>query len=265
MISRAPAFVLALAIAAPFVALADIRITEIMYDPSGADSKREWVEIYNAGSDTVDISKYKFTDKSNHVLNAPPKNGGSGSLMMSPGTYLVLASDATTFLSEYSGRSVIDTAMSLNNTGASISLTSGTSVIDSVAYAKSQGAAGNGDSLQMNGSVWIHAKPTPGAQNATNPSATAAKKTTVKSASVSKEKTPTKKIIAVATAEAAENDPLAIVNAKATSGEMQTAAAGSLGSSMWWFAAAALAIGAAAAASLISNGKKKEWDIEESE
>ncbi len=260
---RASAFALACALVAPVCATAEIHITEIMFDPERADAKREWIELYNAGTDAVDLTTHTFVDKSNHSLNVPPKNGGTASMMLHPGTYVVLASDATTFLNEYPGTSVIDTTMNLNNTGAAISLKSGTAVIDSALYAKGQGATGTGDSLQLNGNTWIHAKPTPGAANATTPSVVIKK--TTKTAVTPKPKASTKKIVSVARAEAAENDPLGVVNAEATATPSQTAATGALEGSVWWLAAAALALFSAAVASVISNGKKQEWDIEESE
>lgn len=254
-----------LSLAAPLIVIADIRITEIMYDPAGVDTKREWIEIYNAGSVSVDLSKYKFTDKSNHALNAPPKNGGVGSITLTAGSYAVLASDGTTFSGEYSGLgTVIDTVMSLNNTGATISLLIGTTVADTATYAKAQGASGTGDSLQLHNGAWIHARPTPGAQNATEPSVrTVAKPKAVPAAKSTSGKKPA---VAVEKANAEElNDPNRVVNATPTQVIAQTAAAGSLGGSLWWLIAAALAIGTGAVVSLISHSKKLEWDIEESE
>ena len=38
----------------PVVSHAQVYINEIMYDLPGTDSGREWIEIYNAGSDAVD-------------------------------------------------------------------------------------------------------------------------------------------------------------------------------------------------------------------
>ena len=52
-------------------------VREIMYDPEGSDGKKEWIEIYNEGPYLLDLSTVKFADKSAHVLNPPPKNGGA--------------------------------------------------------------------------------------------------------------------------------------------------------------------------------------------
>ena len=38
-------------------------ITEIMYDPAGAEQSTEWVEIYNRGTSTVDLSGWRLDDE----------------------------------------------------------------------------------------------------------------------------------------------------------------------------------------------------------
>ncbi|MGJ3241933.1 MAG: lamin tail domain-containing protein [Opitutales bacterium] len=40
-----------------------IVITEILYNASGADGSQEWVEIYNSGSSTVDVTGWKLNDE----------------------------------------------------------------------------------------------------------------------------------------------------------------------------------------------------------
>ncbi len=263
-------FTLALVTGAPAIAFADLRISEIMYDPVGTDSKQEWVEVLNTGTTAVDLSGIKFSDKSNHVLNIPPKNGGIGSATLAPGSYAILASDAATFLTSHSGVSqAIDTSMSLNNSGATISLSNVQGVIDSISYTKSLGAAGNGDSLQLHDGAWIPARPTPGAPNAAAPSvrAVAAQPATLqKKLTTAKSKKPTIHISkADAQTETASdsNEPLSIVNASSVPVALsQTAAVGTLGGTYWWLLAAALT---GIVVSLISSSKKNEWDIEESE
>lgn len=267
---------LTLMLATPFTASAGISISEIVYDPDGSDTKREWVEIFNTGPDAVNLTDWKFVDKSNHALNVPPKNGGVGSMLLAPGRYAILASDAATFVAEHPGISiVIDTALSLNNSGGTLAIKHGTTVVDSVSYSSALGAAGDGDSLQLNGVTWIAAAPTPGLANATTPSVHVApvpaapvqKKQPTPKQTVAKQKSIPRVSRTRTQTETDAGDPLAVVNATPTEVAMsQTAAAGSLGGSNWWFAAAAaLAVGSGAVASLISRQKKNEWDIEESE
>lgn len=154
----------------PQVSYAQMQFNEIMYDASGTDTDHEWVEIYNAGTTSVDITGWKFNDGSNHTLNTPPTNGSSGSLNIPQGGYFILAADATQFLQDYPSftGTVIDTVMSLNNTGDILTLLDKSdTAISTVTYTGATGAAGDGRSLQResNGGVWGVGVPTPGSQN----------------------------------------------------------------------------------------------------
>lgn len=147
----------------PTITFANIEITEIMYDLEGSDSKREWIEIRNSGTASVDLSDWRFNDGSNHVFNPPPENGGQGALLLASMEAAILASDATTFLSEHNvSGTVIDTVMSLPNTAGTISIQNeaGT-IVDEVTYNSAFGGSGNGNSLTKVGSQFIEANPSP--------------------------------------------------------------------------------------------------------
>jgi hypothetical protein len=90
-----------------------------MCNPVGSDTQGEWVKIVNQGSDSIDITGWKFNDGSNHTLNVPPANGGTGSMVLSGGGSAYLARDASEVSLE---GTVIDTVMSLNNTEDALSL-----------------------------------------------------------------------------------------------------------------------------------------------
>ncbi|MDP3645709.1 MAG: lamin tail domain-containing protein, partial [bacterium] len=75
----------------PSAAVASVSISEVMYDAEGTDTDREWVELYNSGSESMDITGWKINDGSNHVLNVPPKNGSKGSMVIATGGHLILA------------------------------------------------------------------------------------------------------------------------------------------------------------------------------
>ena len=46
-----------------------VAINEIMYNPDGSDSGREWIELYNDADYDIDISGWKFYESnSNHGL-----------------------------------------------------------------------------------------------------------------------------------------------------------------------------------------------------
>ena len=159
-----------------FGAAGDIVFTEIAYDLKGADNGREWVEIYNASAGEVDITSWKFNDGDNHLLNVPPKNGGQGAMIIPAGGYVVLAGDASVFLSEHPGFSgtIIDTVMNLNNTAGTLTLSDKDgAAIDSVSYQKELGANGNGLTLEKIGQIWKESAAdagTPGAANNSPPS-----------------------------------------------------------------------------------------------
>ena len=84
----------ALILGFPHFLYAQIGINEIMYDLSGTDTGKEWVEIYNNGSDSVDISTYKFSEATtNHALKSI-----NGTSILAPGEFGILADDSTKFL-----------------------------------------------------------------------------------------------------------------------------------------------------------------------
>lgn len=102
-----------------------VTITEVMANPDGADANREWIEIYNYGNDPITISggqastSWRFKDTTSHLLNL-----GTSTITLMPGSLVVLASDAATFLTEYQNflATVIDTTMSLTNAGGQVSI-----------------------------------------------------------------------------------------------------------------------------------------------
>lgn len=133
----------------------DVIFTEIAYDLKGADDGHEWVEIRNTTAGAIDLTGWKFNDGSNHVLNVPPKNGGQGTMVIPAGGYAVLAGDAEVFLADHPGffGTVIDTVMSLGNTGATLTIIDADGVtIDTAIYSKETGAAGNGMTLARSSS-----------------------------------------------------------------------------------------------------------------
>ena len=168
----------------------DIIFTEIMYNPSSSDTKKEWVEIYNSGSESVTIiegsgtDSWRFNDGSNHTLTLL-----QGSLTISAGGYAILASDAQTFLDDHASYSgtIIDTVLSLNNTSDTIKLSSdkGTTFFSDITYEDTQGADGDGNSLQLSGSAWVAETETPGAVTASQSQDTSESSSTDSSSSSS--------------------------------------------------------------------------------
>ena len=141
----------------------EIRITEIMYDLVGSDSGREWVEIFNAGSSAVNLEGWKFyEDNTNHSLNLI-----RGSVNLEAGGYAIIVDDSNKFLQDwpqYTG-ALFDSSFSLSNSGETIAIKNGDTVIDEVNYNSSQGANGDGNSLQLINNQWLPTAPTPGSAN----------------------------------------------------------------------------------------------------
>ncbi|OGG51117.1 hypothetical protein A2763_02130 [Candidatus Kaiserbacteria bacterium RIFCSPHIGHO2_01_FULL_54_36] len=158
-----------LVVALPNFAVAQIVISEFLYDASGSDSGQEFVELFNAGNASVDLTGWKISDGSNHTLNAPPKNGGTGSIILAPGSYALIVDDAEAFLAAHRGvhGTVIDTVLNFNNSDGSVGITDADgTIVESISYTKDSGAAGDGNSLTRQSAtdkIFVVATPSPGA------------------------------------------------------------------------------------------------------
>ncbi|MDB5253936.1 MAG: Lamin globular tail-like protein [Parcubacteria group bacterium] len=144
-----------------------------MYDVSGTDTGREWVEIFNTGSSTLIITgsgngSWRFVDNAGaHTLTL-----SSGNTSISAGGYFIITSDPALFLSDNPGflGTIFKSSFTLSNIGATVSLKDGSgNTLDTYSYASSQGAGGDGNSLQRIESGWRVASPTPGNLNSTIP------------------------------------------------------------------------------------------------
>lgn len=137
-----------------------IAITEIMYDASGSDSGREWIEIWNSGDGTVYPEELKLVEGgSSHKLTF---NRGSRELWGNG--YAVIAANANGFLEDHPSfaGSLFISSFSLNNTSEEIGFANKTKVLSSVTYDSEWGGHGDGNSLQRDGSLWRSGVPTPG-------------------------------------------------------------------------------------------------------
>ena len=71
-------------------------VSEVLYDPSGADPDGEWIEIYNAGDNNAALWLYRLGDEES-------RGGGEGMYTFPPGAVLlvgeaaIIARDALTF------------------------------------------------------------------------------------------------------------------------------------------------------------------------
>ena len=75
-------------------------ISEVLYDPVGVEPASEWIEIYNAGSQAIQLDQYKIGD-------CQTVGGGEGMYMFTAGTslavgqVLVVANQAVEFMTRY--------------------------------------------------------------------------------------------------------------------------------------------------------------------
>jgi len=148
-------------------ALASVTISEIMYDPDGSDTNREWVELYNDGGSSVDLSAWKFVEaNTNHGLTSY-----SGGVSISSGGYAIIALEPATFVGEWGGDGapVFDASFSLGNAvGEALSLKDADgNIVYTVTYDPTIGASDDGNSLQKYSGSWVTADPTAGKSNST--------------------------------------------------------------------------------------------------
>ncbi len=148
----------------PSLGRAELFINEIMYDLSGADDGREWIEIENRGTVAIGILNWKFNEAgSNHKLTL-----FSGTSTLDPQAYLVIVQDPTKFLADTPGfrGTIVDSSFSLSNEGETLSLIDGAlQSVSATSYSAARGAKGDGNSLQNIDGQWVSQKPTPGALN----------------------------------------------------------------------------------------------------
>lgn len=94
-----------------------LQITEIMYNPDGSDDGREWIEIYNDGSEVLNLSGMKFFESgTNHRTKLI-----NGEISLDSGEF-ALVIDSDEFFIDYpefetSNIAIFDSSFSLSNKG----------------------------------------------------------------------------------------------------------------------------------------------------
>lgn len=125
-----------------------LTITEVMYNPEGRDQDREWVEVYNDESWTVDPAALRFFDGRRHRVSGET---------LPPGEYAVLVPKPEQFRVDYPELSVRlwDTVMSIRNQGEVIRiLTTGGQELASSFASPLSGGDGNGYSIELRDGRW---------------------------------------------------------------------------------------------------------------
>lgn len=89
--STAPATPFSFTVTRDFgVVSGDLVVTEIMADPTGSETVREWFEVYNRTNRTLDLSGFTFADNGSDDFTI------TGALSIGPGAYLVFGRNADT-------------------------------------------------------------------------------------------------------------------------------------------------------------------------
>ena len=145
---------------------ADVIITEIMYDPEGGDSGREWVEIMNDGSVAVDMQHFRFFEAdTRHRIKE-----SVGSMQLEPGAVAVIVQDSAYFkndFQQYHG-AIFLSSFSLRQQGEQGELlgmynTAADRMEHQVTYAPDERTGGTGASLHLTlGNTQVPAPATPG-------------------------------------------------------------------------------------------------------
>lgn len=143
-----------------------LSITEIMFDPAGTDTNREWIEVNNGSSSSVDLTKYYvLTDGAGSTRHSLVAQGLSS---IDPGGYAVIAQDVTSFKKDFPSFTglIYDSAWSglTATVGKTLLIVdSADSVIDQVTYDPTIGGVNDGNSLQCGSTGnWLAGAPTPG-------------------------------------------------------------------------------------------------------
>ena len=268
----------------PAIASAQVVSTEIMYDVPGADTGREWVEVYNAGANSVPLSSWRLLENgTKHKIVA-----ASGVDSLAPQSYAVIAEDPAKFRTDwpqFSG-TLFDSTFSLGNDSDTIELYDASSTqISSASYQSSSGAAGDGNSLNASpggsGAFTPHT-PSPGAPMSTAvipppppkqvPVKLSTSRVSPKPVPTARKNAPSGNVPAPSRTiigEAPAQEDLTLASTDASHGS-QTAtplagqAAPIAPRSWWWMGAGVLALLGGGAMFVSRSKAKDEWKIEES-
>ncbi|MBU4480058.1 lamin tail domain-containing protein [Patescibacteria group bacterium] len=150
---------------------AQIVINEIMYDPDGPDTGREWIEIWNDDNELFNIEGCLFFDEEKeqekkHYIRLVDEK--TFDFLIPAGSYAVIIDNPDKFFVDYPNFSgiVFDSSFSLINSKEILSIKdSDLNIINSIKYSSDWGANGDGNSLQLIDGNWVASTPTPGFAN----------------------------------------------------------------------------------------------------
>src|SRR5437762_9902745 len=128
---------------------ADVVISEIMFHPSSGDDGQEYVELFNKGDASADLTNWKFDQGITYTFT-----GGS----LDAGSYLVVAANLAKFQAKYPGVSNVVGGWTgtLSNGGEQIELIDNLgATVDQVTYADdgNWGVRERGRGVELVGSI----------------------------------------------------------------------------------------------------------------
>ena len=149
-------------------AFANLEITEVMYDPQGANTSHQWIEVYNSGPNSIDLSTWSVTDHDTSWHFRTISSDSSTSL--SPNSWAIIAktSNLTDFKNKNQNLSgqILKANITLGASSGEIGLSSDKkNIISEVSYFS---LMDNGNSLQLINGEWVESTPTPGKENVLN-------------------------------------------------------------------------------------------------
>lgn len=150
------AFIATVFFVVPSLVRAQIQVTEIAWMGTAVSANDEWIELYNSGSESVDLSGWSLS-----AADGTPNITLSGSI--GSGEYKLLErTDDTT----YPGiPALVIFTGALGNEGESLTLMQGSTAIQSLSFSGGwpAGDVATKKTMQWNGSAWVTADSTAGA------------------------------------------------------------------------------------------------------
>ncbi|MEM2131302.1 MAG: lamin tail domain-containing protein, partial [Candidatus Woesearchaeota archaeon] len=151
-----------------------LTFTEIMYNPFGNEANREWIELFNYGNETLNISNWKLQDGTTiRSINIYNELYNNGSFLIEPYSFVILARNPENFSQEYNLTNLTEiklfqSSFTLTNTGKELILyDNNNNIVDSVFYSN---VAEEGYTIELKNITldnylmenWQQASPNPG-------------------------------------------------------------------------------------------------------
>ena len=108
----------------------DLIVTEIMHNPSGSETLREWFEIHNTTASAIDVDGLVFADDDTDSFTV--SNGGP--LMIAAGGYMVLGRSSDTTMNGGVTVDYVYSGFFLANTADELVIQAGGTLVDRVGY-----------------------------------------------------------------------------------------------------------------------------------